>query len=72
MFKFFDVIISLIEHVVNMVLSSFKIIIYVFGFIGQGLAYMFSCVALLPAFIQAFLIVIIAYSVLITVLNKGE
>lgn len=72
MFKFFDVIVSFLEHIVNMVLSFFKIIVYVFGFIAQGLTYMFTCIAFLPTFIQAFLIVIIAYSVLITILNKGE
>lgn len=72
MFKFFDIIVSFLEHIVNMVLSLFKIIVYVFGFIAQGFTYMFTCVAFLPEFLQAFLIVIVAYSVLITVLNKGE
>jgi hypothetical protein len=63
---------SFIGTVVTMVLSLFKMLIYVLGFIAQGFTYLFTCIAFLPTFVQAFAIVVIAYSVIITVLNKGE
>ncbi len=72
MFQFFDMITKFIGTAVNMVLDTFKMLVYVIGFIVQGFTYLFTCVAMLPAFIQAFIIVLVAYSVIITILNKGE
>lgn len=72
MFKFFDMITGFITTIVDMVLNTFKMLVYIFGFILQGFTYLFTCIAMLPSFIQAFIFVIVAYSVIITILNKGE
>jgi len=71
MFKFFDVIVSVLETVVNMVLSLFEIIIYVFTFIAQGFFYIGACIELLPAWVAPFVLTIVSYSIIITILNKG-
>ena len=71
MFKFFDVIINMLSTVVDLVVSFFQMIVYIFTFIGQGVFYMGTISAVLPAFIGAFVTVAVAYIVIITILNHG-
>lgn len=72
MFKFFDFITGMIETIVNMVLSLFEIIIYIFTFIAQGFTYIGVCIGYLPTWVAPFVLTIVSYSVIITILNKGK
>lgn len=72
MFKFFDFLTGMIETVVDFVLTAFEIIIYVFTFIAQGFSYIGVCIGYLPTWVAPFVITIVSYSVIITVLNKGK
>ncbi len=71
MFKFFDVIINMLSTVVDLVVSFFQMIVYIFTFVGQGVVYLGTISAVLPAFVSAFVTVAVAYIVIITILNHG-
>jgi len=72
MFKFFDFLTGMIETIVGFVLATFEIIIYVFSFIIQGFSYIVVCIGYLPTWVAPFVLAIVSYSIIITVLNKGE
>lgn len=72
MFKFFDFLVGIIETIVNLFVSFVEIIVYVLGFIFQGITYIGTCVAYLPSWVAPFVIAILAYVSIITLLNKGK
>ena len=54
MFKFFEVIINLLEMVVGFVLNLFDMIIFVITFIAQGVVYATTCIMYLPPWVLPF------------------
>lgn len=72
MFKFFEAIANFLGSVVDFILSLFKMLQYLFGYITQGLAYVLAILGHLPDFVEPFVIVISCYIVVVTLLNKGE
>lgn len=72
MFKFFEVIIELLGIIGSFITNLVTSIVYVFQFIGNGVAYMAVCLAQLPAFVYAPVVAIISYAVIINILNKGN
>ena len=71
MFKFFDVIVNLLSTLVDLVVKGFEIIVYIFTFMVQGWVYMQTISTIIPSFISAFVVVISAYILIITIINKG-
>lgn len=72
MFKFFDFIVTLISSVVNFVISSIQMIVMVIVQIVRGIGYLTTTVAYLPLALRAPILAIIAFSVIVTLINKGE
>lgn len=69
MFKFFDMISSFLETIVNAVVSAVQIIVYLFAQIGQGIAYTVTCAAYLPSFISGFCIVVFSLALVLTIIQ---
>lgn len=72
MFKFFDFITGLVETLVNLFVSAVEMVLYIFGFIAQGIVYIGTCIYYLPSWVAPFVLAVTAYITIITVMNKGK
>lgn len=70
MFKFFDTIIDIISTIINFVINLFEMIGYMLGFIVQGVAWLTASVAYLPAWVLPFVTAVIAFSVIMFIINR--
>ena len=70
MFQFFDAIVSVFTTIVNFIVSTVEMILHLRIIFG-GIGFLFALIPNLPSFCVTFLLVTIAVSVLIQLLNKG-
>lgn len=70
MFQFFDQIIAFLETIVTFVVNMFSTLIYVFVFIFNGVSYVFTCIAYLPAWVMPFVAAVIGLSVVMFLINR--
>lgn len=70
MFEMFDFLTQLIEMIVNFVINFFKMIIYIFTFLAEGVTYVFSIIMYLPPWVLPFVAAVIAWCVISFILNK--
>ena len=71
MFQFFDAIVSVFTTIVNFIVSTVEMILHLIRIIFGGIGFLFALIPNLPSFCETFLLVTIAVSVLIQLLNKG-
>lgn len=72
MFKFFQGIASIIDTVVNYVVSFFTNLAVVLLRSIQALAYVLEVIALLPMYVKVYILAMIGVSAILFVLNKGD
>lgn len=72
MFQFFASIASLIDIVVNFVVNMFQLLFTTMTSIVRAVSWLFLCIAYLPGWLMAFLLVPVALAVVFQVLNKGS
>ena len=72
MFQFFASIASLIDIVVNFVVNMFQLLFTTMTSIVRAVSWLFLCIAYLPGWLTAFLLVPVALAVVFQVLNKGS
>lgn len=72
MFKFFNTISNLIGVIADFVATLVQGIINLFEAIAMGMKYAWELGALLPDWIWALVIIIISYSIVTSILNKGD
>lgn len=71
MFKFFSAISDLIGVVIDFVVSAVEGIISLFRALGNGIAFVWSCVALLPPFLTVTVTVMVSACLVRFLLKKG-
>ena len=71
MFEFFDNIISLIQVIVQFVGTFVQKFIYMFTLIGPGAIAVVQVYVFLPDIVKAVAAAIVAYAVIVNLLNKG-
>lgn len=72
MFKFFEGIASIIDTVVNYVVSFFTNLAVVLLRSIQALAYVLEVIALLPMYVKVYILAMLGVSAILFVLNKGD
>lgn len=72
MFKFFAGISSIIDTVVNYVVSFFASLAVVLIRSIQALAYVLEVIALLPMYVKVYVLAMIGVSAILFVINKGD
>lgn len=72
MFKFFQGIASIIDTVVNYVVSFFTNLAVVLLRSIQALAYVLEVIALFPMYVKVYILAMIGVSAILFVLNKGD
>lgn len=72
MFGFFDGILSFITTVVNFIVNLVEIIVFILLAIVRSVTWLFGCIAYLPPFLVAFVVVPVAIAIIFQVLNKGS
>lgn len=70
MFDFFDVILKYIDTVVSYVINMFQAVLYVFGFIAQGILYIGKILKVLPPWVLPFIFAVIGFSVVMFIINR--
>lgn len=70
MFEFFDAITGLIGFVIDSVVNVFEMGVFFFTQIPKAAVYVYAAISYLPAYVGTFIILFIALSVIITVLNR--
>lgn len=71
MFAFFDSVSALVDIVVNFVVNMFQLLYTTILSIGRAVAWLFLCIAYLPGWLTAFILVPVSLAVLFQILNKG-
>ncbi len=71
MFAFFNAIASMIDIVVNFVVNMFLLLYTTISSVIRAVSWLFLCIAYLPGWLTAFLLVPVALAVVFQVLNKG-
>lgn len=71
MFEFFDMIVGYIETIVDFIVSTINNLIMVITLIVQGFSSVSLVVAYVPPLIRVVCLALIAYCVIINMLNKG-
>lgn len=71
MFAFFDAVTFLISIVGNFIANTFLLLFSVITSIFRAVTWLFLCIAYLPGWLTAFILVPVSLSVLFQVLNKG-
>lgn len=71
MFSFFAAIASMIDIVVNFVVNMFQLLFTTVSSVIRAVSWLFLCIAYLPGWLTAFLLVPVALAVVFQVLNKG-
>lgn len=72
MFKFFDFLVNLISSIIDFVVSLVSMIIFVLEYIGKGLAYVVLMQGMLPPFVVVPIVVIVSYTIVITIIHMGD
>lgn len=72
MFAFFDAIGTFITTVVDFIVNLVTMLVMVVLNIGRSIAWLFLCIASLPPWLTAFVIVPISLAVVFQILNKGS
>lgn len=72
MFKFFDSIAALLDIVVNFIVNMFQLLLTTISSIIRAVSWLFLCIAYLPGWLTAFILVPVALSVVFQILNKGD
>lgn len=70
MFKFFEIIITMLETVVGFVLNLFEMLGFIIAFIVQGVVYATTCIMYLPPWVLPFVLAVIGFSVVMFILNR--
>lgn len=70
MFAFFDFIVDLISTAVDFVVNLFKMLLFMITFIVQGFAYVGTCLVYLPPWVLPFISAVIAFSVIMFLINR--
>lgn len=70
MFKFFEIIITMLETIVGFVLNLFKMLGFIIAFIAQGVVYAGTCIMYLPPWVLPFVLAVIGFSVVMFILNR--
>ena len=70
MFAFFDFIVDLITTAVDFVVNLFKMLLFMITFIVQGVVYVGTCLVYLPAWVLPFVTAVIAFSVIMFLINR--
>ena len=71
MFAFFDSVSALVDIVVNFVVNMFQLLYTTILSIGRAVTWLFLCIAYLPGWLTAFILVPVSLAVLFQILNKG-
>lgn len=71
MFEFFDNVINLIQVIVQFVGAFVEKFVYMFTLIGSGAVAVVEVYAFLPDIVKAVAAAIVAYAVIVNLLNKG-
>lgn len=72
MFNFFQSIAGFISSIVGYVVNMFSLLIELLLSMIKGVAWLFGCIALLPPFLTAFVVVPVSLAIIFQVLNKGS
>lgn len=72
MFKFFEGIASIIDTVVDYVVSFFTNLAVVLLRSIQALAYVLDVISLLPMYVKVYILAMLGVSAILFVLNKGD
>lgn len=70
MFKFFEIIITMLETIVGFVLNLFEMLGFMIAFIAQGVVYATTCIMYLPSWVLPFVLAVIGFSVVMFILNR--
>lgn len=72
MFNFFSSIAGFISSIVGYVVSFFQMLIDLLLSMVRAVAWLFACIAYLPPFLTAFIVVPISLAIIFQVMNKGN
>lgn len=72
MFAFFDAVLSFVQIIVAFVVNMFQLLFTTVASVIRAVTWLFLCIAYLPGWLTAFLIVPVSLAVLFQVLNKGS
>lgn len=71
MFEFFNAVSGLVDVVINFVVNMFQLLQTTIVAIIKAVTWLFLCIAYLPGWLTAFILVPVSLAVLFQVLNKG-
>lgn len=71
MFEFFDGLVSLLSSIISFIVNFFTGLLSLFKMIGTSLVFITECIGYLPPFLIVFVTAIIAYSVIMMIINHG-
>lgn len=72
MFQFFEGIVGFIQTIVSFIINIFELLFFVVTSIVRAVTWLFACVAYLPPFLTAFLLVPISLAIVFQIMNKGS
>ena len=70
MFHFFDSITSLIGFLIDSVVNTLEMGVFLFTQVPKAAAYIYAAISYLPAYVGTYIFLFIALSIVITVLNR--
>lgn len=71
MFEFFDGLVSLLSSIISFIVNFFTGLLSLFKMIGTSLVFITECIGYLPPFLIVFVTAIVAYSVIMMIINHG-
>lgn len=71
MFEFFDGLVSLLSSVISFFVNFFTGLFSLFKMIGSSVVYITECIGYLPPFLIVFVTALVAYSVILMIVNHG-
>lgn len=72
MFAFFSAVASFITTAVNFIFNMFMLLIELITSMIRAVTWLFACIAYLPPFMTAFVLVPISLAIIFQLLNKGS
>ena len=72
MFQFFDSVAAFVDIIVNFVVNMFQLLFTTITSIIRAVTWLHLCIAYLPGWLTAFILVPVALAVVFQVLNKGD
>lgn len=72
MFAFFNSVSALVDIVVNFVINMFQLMYTTITSVIRAVTWLFLCIAYLPGWLTAFILVPVSLAVVFQVLNKGD